>query len=186
MRERKGLSSLIKARHQGIGPYGFTLNSYDSMASKSLWEFGSTPALVHRLLLSVGLLNFHFSFRLVSLISLRDGPRQASIWARKKTIDINILGRTVSGTHGNLPWTNGTIVPGANRDLSQGQTGSFVFDSTAKSPFCPVCSWDGSRFVPGTIVPQEQSEKCLCSEKCLKRLLRRYESNFVCPTKMLS
>ena len=29
------------------------------------------------------------------------------------------------------------------------------------SPFCPVCPWDGWGFIPGTIVPQGLSEKCL-------------------------
>ena len=52
--------------------------------------------------------------------------------------------------------------PGTNWDPSLGQTGLFLFNSTVKSPFCPVCPWDGWGFVPGTIVPQGPSEKCLC------------------------
>ena len=51
-------------------------------------------------------------------------------------------------------------LPGANWDPSLGQTGRFLLNSTVESPFCPVCPWDG--WVPGTIVPQGQSEKCLC------------------------
>ena len=38
-------------------------------------------------------------------------------------------------------------LPGTNWDPSLGQTGLFLFNSTVKSPFCPVCPWD---------------EKCLC------------------------
>ena len=53
-------------------------------------------------------------------------------------------------------------LPGTNWDPSLGQTGLFLFNSTVKSPFCPVCPWDGWGFVPGTIVPQGPSEKCLC------------------------
>ena len=53
-------------------------------------------------------------------------------------------------------------LPGTNWDLSLGQAGFFLFKSTVKSPFCPVCPWDGWGFVPGTIVPQGPSEKCLC------------------------
>ena len=53
-------------------------------------------------------------------------------------------------------------VPGTNWDPSLGQTGLFLFNATVKSPFCPVCPWDGWGFVPGTIVPQGPSEKCLC------------------------
>ena len=53
-------------------------------------------------------------------------------------------------------------LPGTNRDPSQGQTGRFLFNSTVKSPFCPVCPWDGWGFVPGTIAPEGPSEKCLC------------------------
>ena len=53
-------------------------------------------------------------------------------------------------------------VPGTNRDPSLGQTGHFLLNSTVESPLCPVCPWDGWRFVPGTIVPQGPSAKCLC------------------------
>ena len=55
------------------------------------------------------------------------------------------------------------------QEPSLGQTGPVcgttvhsLFSSTVKSPFCPVCPWDGWRFVPGTIVPQGPSEKCEC------------------------
>ena len=34
-----------------------------------------------------------------------------------------------------------------------------LFNSTVKSPFCPVCRWDGLGFVPGTIVPQRAVRK---------------------------
>ena len=53
-------------------------------------------------------------------------------------------------------------LPGTKWDPSPGQTGLSLFNSTVKSPFCPVCPWDGWGFVPGTIVPQGPSEKCLC------------------------
>ena len=53
-------------------------------------------------------------------------------------------------------------LPGTNRDPSLGQTGRSLFNYTVKSPFCPVYPWDGWGFVPGTIVPQGSSEKCLC------------------------
>ena len=43
-----------------------------------------------------------------------------------------------------------------------GQTGRFLFNSTVRSPFCPVWAWDGWGSVPGTIVPQGPSDKCLC------------------------
>ena len=52
-------------------------------------------------------------------------------------------------------------LPGTKCDPSLGQTGLSLFNFTVKSPFCPVCPWDGW-FVPGTIVPQGPSEKCLC------------------------
>ena len=48
-------------------------------------------------------------------------------------------------------------LPGTNWDLSL----LFLFDSTVKSPFCPVCHWDGWGFVHGTIFPQGPPEKCL-------------------------
>ena len=51
---------------------------------------------------------------------------------------------------------------GTKWDPSLGQTGLSLFNSTVKSPFCPVCPWDGWGFVPGTIVPQGPAEKCLC------------------------
>ena len=52
---------------------------------------------------------------------------------------------------------------GTKWDPSLGQTGLSLFNFTVKSPFCPVCPWDGWGFVPGTIVPQGPSEKCLCA-----------------------
>ena len=38
-------------------------------------------------------------------------------------------------------------LPGTKWDPSLGQTGLSLFNSTVKSPFCPVCPWDGWRFV---------------------------------------
>ena len=70
---------------------------------------------------------------------------------------------------------------GTNWDPSLGQTGLFLLNSTVKSPFCPVCPWDGWGFVPGTIVPQGRSEKCLCVF-CLLVLFARFPS----PTLLLS
>ena len=81
---------------------------------------------------------------------------------KKKKINMNILGGTVFGTNGTSPWDKPGPVPGTNRDPSLGQTGLFLFNPTVKSPFYLVCPWDGWGFVPGTIVPQGLSEKCLC------------------------
>ena len=53
-------------------------------------------------------------------------------------------------------------LPGTKWDPSLGQAGLSLFNSTGKSPFCPVCPWDRWGFVPGTIVPQGPLEKCLC------------------------
>ena len=52
-------------------------------------------------------------------------------------------------------------LPGTKWEPSLGQTGLSLFNSTVESPFCPSCPWDGWGFVPGTIVPQGPSEKCL-------------------------
>ena len=49
-------------------------------------------------------------------------------------------------------------LPGTNWEPS-GQTGRFQFNSTVKSPFCPVCPWDRWGFVPETIVPQRPPDK---------------------------
>ena len=78
--------------------------------------------------------------------------------ARKKPININIFGGTVSGTNRNRPWDKWEPPPGKKWDPSLGQTGLSLFNSTVKSPFCPVCPCDGWGFVPGTIVPQGPSE----------------------------
>ena len=82
--------------------------------------------------------------------------------ARKKPININIFGGTVSGTKRNRPWDKWDPSPGTKWDPSLGQTDLSLFNSTVKSLFCPVCPWDGWGFVPGTIVPRGPSEKCLC------------------------
>ena len=79
----------------------------------------------------------------------------------KKPINTNILDGTVSRTNRNRPWHK--------RDLSPGQIGTrpwdkpafFLLDSKVKALFCPVWPWDGWGFVPGTIVPQGPSKKCL-------------------------
>ena len=65
-------------------------------------------------------------------------------------------------TNRNRPWDKTGPVPGTNWDPSLGKTGRFLLNSILKLPFCPVCPWDGSGFVPGTIVLQGPSEKCLC------------------------
>ena len=61
----------------------------------------------------------------------------------------------MSGTNGD--WT----CPGTKGDRPWDKP-AFLFSYTVKSPFCPVCPWDGSLFVPGTIVRRVASEKCLC------------------------
>ena len=38
-------------------------------------------------------------------------------------------------------------LPGTKWDPSPGQTGHSLLNSTVKSPFCPVCPWDGWGFV---------------------------------------
>ena len=53
-------------------------------------------------------------------------------------------------------------LPGTKWDVSLGQTGLSVLNSTVKSLFCPVCPWDGWGFVPGTSAPKGPSEICLC------------------------
>ena len=92
-------------------------------------------------------------------------PRSSRIWPafrqEKTPININIFGGTVCGTNRNRPWDKWDPSPG-QRDPSLGQTGLSLLNSTVKSLFCPVCPWDGWGFVPGTIVPQGPSEKCLC------------------------
>ena len=50
-------------------------------------------------------------------------------------------------------------VPETNHVPSLGQTGHFLLN-LVKSPFCPVCPWDGLGLNPGTIVRQGPSEKC--------------------------
>ena len=88
---------------------------------------------------------------------------------KKKTININILGGTVLGTDSNRPWDK--------RDLSLGQTGRFLFNSTVKSLFCPVCPWDVWGFVPGTIVPPRPSKKKGLCVLCLLFFSPSIETN---------
>ena len=78
----------------------------------------------------------------------------------KNPININILGGTVFGTKQEPSLGDPSL--GQTGNPSLGQTGRFLLTSTVKSPFCSVCPWDGRGFVPGTIVPQRPSEKCLC------------------------
>ena len=86
--------------------------------------------------------------------------------ARKKPINHKHFGR--NGVRDKQePFLGQTgPLPGTNWDPSLGQTGLFLFNSTVNVLFCPVCPWDGWGFVPGTIVPQGPSEKCL-SVSCL-------------------
>ena len=68
---------------------------------------------------------------------------QSENQARKKPINIIFLRGTVSRTSRNRPWDK--------RDPSPGQTGTrpwdkpvfFLFSSTVKSPFCPICGTGG-------------------------------------------
>ena len=52
----------------------------------------------------------------------------------------------MSGTNRNRPWDKWDPSPGQTGTPSQGQTGRFLFNSTVKSPFCPVCPWDGCSY----------------------------------------
>ena len=94
---------------------------------------------------------------------LSSGPLKTKFDRTRKIMNINILGGTVSGTNRGCPWDK------RNPSLEQIGTRPWdkpavfcLFTSTVKSPFCPVCPWDGWGFVPETIVPQGPSEKCLC------------------------
>ena len=82
----------------------------------------------------------------------------------KKTININILAFGRDGVRDKQKPSLGQTgpFPGTNWDPSLGQTGRLLLKSTINSPFCPVCPWDGSRFIPATIVPQGPSETCFC------------------------
>ena len=80
---------------------------------------------------------------------------------KKKTININIFGGTVSGTNGTRPRDKMGPLPGTKWDPSLGQTGLPLFNSTVKSPFCPVCPWDGWGFVPGDDCPARAVRKML-------------------------
>ena len=60
----------------------------------------------------------------------------------------------IRGTNGTRPWDRPRS--------SLKQTCHFLFNYTVTLPLCPVCPWDGFPLVPGTIVPQGASEKCLC------------------------
>ena len=78
-------------------------------------------------------------------------------------ININILGGTVSGTNTNRPWDKRDPSPGQIADPSLGQTGLSLFNSTVNiAIFVPFVPGTGGGSVPGTIVPQGRSEKCLC------------------------
>ena len=72
------------------------------------------------------------------------GPMPISGQARK--INIKFWVGRCSGQTGTIPGTNGTP--------SMGQNSRFLFNSTLKSPFCPVCLWDRWGFALGTIVPK--------------------------------
>ena len=93
------------------------------------------------------------------LIKLLNLPLITRHWSgKKKPININNLGGTVSGTNGTPSLGQAGPCPGTNWDRPWNKPGRFLFTSTVKSPFCPVCPWDGWGFVPGTIVPQGPSE----------------------------
>ena len=79
--------------------------------------------------------------------------------ARKKTNEHKHFGR--DGVRDKQEPSLGQMgpLPGTKWDPSLGQTGLSLFYSTVKSPFRPVCPWDGWGFVPGTIVPQEGRQK---------------------------
>ena len=83
----------------------------------------------------------------------------ATYRARKKPININSLGGTVSGTNGTPSLGQTGPRPWDKLGPSLGQTGRFLFTSTVKSPFCPVCPWDRWGFVPGTTVPARAVRK---------------------------
>ena len=78
-------------------------------------------------------------------------PGVTRMLGKKKPIDINILGGTVSGTNGTPslgqtgphPWDKLGPVPGTNRP-------SCVYFH-GKLPFCPVCPWDGWGVVLGRL-----------------------------------
>ena len=61
-----------------------------------------------------------------------------SLFGQEKPININIFGLDGVRETGPVPRT----VPRTNQDPSLGQTGRFLLNSTVKSSFCPVCSWD--------------------------------------------
>ena len=82
--------------------------------------------------------------------------------AKNQVVIINILGGTVSGTNRNRPWDKWDPSPGQNGTCLGTSWPFSLSNSTLKLLFCPVCPWDGWGFVPGTIVPQGPSEKCLC------------------------
>ena len=75
----------------------------------------------------------------------------SAVRAKKKPININIFGGTVSGTNRNRPWDkwDPSQVPGTKWDPSLGQTSLSLFNSTVKPPFYPVCPWDRWGFVLG-------------------------------------
>ena len=80
---------------------------------------------------------------------------------KEKTNEHKHFGRTVFGTNRNRPWDKRGPVPGTNRDLFLGQTGRFVLNSTANSPFCPGCPWDGQGSSLGQLSCKGRPEKWL-------------------------
>ena len=63
---------------------------------------------------------------------------------------------------GTVPGTNRDPSPGTNWDPPLGQIGRFLLNSTVKSPFFPVCPWDGWGFVS-----RKGRQKNVCVFVCL-------------------
>ena len=58
----------------------------------------------------------------------------------------------MSGTNRNRPCMGQMgPLPGTKWDPSLSQTSLSLFNSTVKSPFCPVCPWDGGGSSPGRL-----------------------------------
>ena len=51
------------------------------------------------------------------------------------------------------------LLPGTKWDPSLGQTGLSLFNFTVKSPFCPVCPWDGGGVCPWDDCPTRAVRK---------------------------
>ena len=95
--------------------------------------------------------------------SAKDLNANTFFYGKRKPININILGGTVSRDKQEPPLGQTGPLAGTKWDPSLGQTGGFLFNSTVKSPFCPVCPWDGWGIVLGRLSRKGlESEKCSC------------------------